>query len=222
MCALFLRGVRDHAVARRRQQVGEVVCAIRSARRARQVDVDVGGLLLRPPDRRRRCGADSAGASMKALDKKSGKSTTSTAAPPARAASFTSEPQAEGAVEKAPDRKSGESTSTVAPPVRVRHAMPVRFSSSMVGSVPHKHFAYSDPDRQSIKASFTLVGIDADAETVGERWWAQSNPAAALVAEPRRPLLEQLQEMAGDHLGLVELGKSLTPQQRKALNNLKT
>ena len=158
---------------------------------------------------------------MKALDRKSGEST-STAAPPARAASFTSEAQAEGAAEKAPAKKSGESTSTVAPPVRVRHAMPVRLSSSMVGSVPHKTFAYSDADRQSIKASFALVGIDADAETVGDRWWAQSNPAAALVAEPRRPLLEQLQEMAGDHLGLVELGKSLTPQQRKALNNLKT
>ena len=53
---------------------------------------------------------------MKAPDKKSGKSTTSTAAPPARAASFTSEAQAEGAVEKAPDKKSGESTSTAAPP----------------------------------------------------------------------------------------------------------
>jgi len=37
----------------------------------------------------------------------------------------------------------------------------------------------------------------------------------------KRPLREQLQELAGDHLGLVELGKSLTPQQRKALNNLK-
>src|SRR5215471_13738887 len=83
MCALFLRGVRGHVGARRRQQVGEVVCAIRSARRARQVDVDVGGLLLRPTDRRRRCGADSAGASMKAPDKKSGEST-STAAPPKR------------------------------------------------------------------------------------------------------------------------------------------
>src|SRR5262249_1716358 len=137
--------------------------------------------------RRRQCGADSAGAAM-----------------------------------KAPDKKSGESTSTAAPPARVRHAMPVRLSSRMVGSVPHKTFSYSDADRQSIKASFTLVGIDGGGETVGERWWAQSNPEAALVAEPRRLLLEQLQEMAGDYLGLVELGKSLTPQQRKALNNLKT
>src|SRR5262245_20673570 len=115
MCALFLRGVRGHAGACRRQQVGEVVCAIRSARRARQVDVDVGGLLLRPTDRRRRCGADSVGAAVRAPDKKSGEST-STAAPPAGAACFTSEAQAEGAVVKAPDKKSGESTSTAAPP----------------------------------------------------------------------------------------------------------
>src|SRR5215831_2068498 len=223
MCALFLRGVRGHAGARRRQQVGEVVCAIRSARRARQVDVDVGGLLLRPTDRRRRCGADSAGASMKAPDKKSGKSTTSTAAPPARAASFTIEAQAEGAVVKAPDKKSGESTSTAAPPKRVRHLLPVRLSSTWVGAVrTDKTFAYSEADWQKIKASLARVGIDADAVAVGDRWWAQPDPAAALMAEPRRPLLEQLQEMAGDHLGLVELGKSLTPQQRKALNNLKT
>ena len=106
---------------------------------------------------------------------------------------------------------------------RVWHGFPVRLSSHWVGSVrADKTFGYSDADRQSIKASLARVGIDADAETVGERWWVQSNPEAALVAEPRRPLLEQLQEMAGDHLGLVELGKSLTPQQRKALNNLKT
>src|SRR5262249_15769291 len=185
MCALFLRGVRDHAVARRRQQVGEVVCAIRSARRARQVDVDVGGLLLRPPDRRRRCGADSAGASMKAPDKKSGKSTTSTAAPPARAASFTSEAQAEGAVEKrpdkksdestrtgaapaeaqaegaavrAPDKKQGESTSTAVPHVRMR---PVRLRASWLASVPYKTFAYSDAEWQKIKNILAPLGIDA-------------------------------------------------------------
>jgi len=52
---------------------------------------------------------------MKAPNKKSGKGTTSTAASPALAASFTNEAQAEGAVEKAPDKKSGESTSTAAP-----------------------------------------------------------------------------------------------------------
>src|SRR6516225_374386 len=223
MCALFLRGVRGHAGARRRQQVGEVVCAIRSARRARQVDVDVGGLLLRPTDRRRRCGADSAGASMKAPDKKSGKSTTSTAAPPARAASFTVEAQTEGAVEKAPDKKSDESTSTAAPPKRMRQLLPVRLRSNWVGTVRPDKFAY----------------IDADAVTVPDRWWAHPDPAAALVAEPqligkkiqgvilvKRPLREQLQELAGDYLGLAEFikqGKALTPRQeaaeiREALN----
>src|SRR5262249_36506839 len=211
MCALFVRGMRGHAGARRRRQVGEVVCAIRSARRARQVDVDVGGLLLRPTDRRRRCGADSAGASMKAPDKKSGKSTTSTAAPPARAASFTSEAQAEGAGVKAPDKKSGESTSTApspaeaqaegavvkapdkksdeststaAPPKRVRQLLPVRLSSRWVGTVRPNKFAYSEADWQKIKASLARVGIDADAVTVPDRWWAYPDPAAALVAEP--------------------------------------
>src|SRR6516164_8396540 len=267
MCALFLRGVRGHAGARRRQQVGEVVCAIRSARRARQVDVDVGGLLLRPTDRRRRYGADSAGASMKAPDKKSGKSTTSTAAPPARAASFTSEAQAEGAVEKAPDKKSGESTSTAAPPAhaasftveaqtegavekapdkksdeststaappkRMRQLLPVRLRSNWVGTVRPDKFAYSEADWQKIKASLARVGIDADAVTVPDRWWAHPDPAAALVAEPqlidfekkqwvmlaKRPLREQLQELAADYRGLAahsNQGDSLTPRQEAA------
>src|SRR6516165_1941554 len=205
MRALFLRGVRGHAGARRRQQVGEVVCAIRSARRARQVDVDVGGLLLRPTDRRRRCGADSAGASMKAPDKKSGKSTTSTAAPPKR----------------------------------MRQLLPVRLRSNWVGTVRPDKFAYSEADWQKIKASLARVGIDADAVTVPDRWWAHPDPAAALVAEPqligkkiqgvilvKRPLREQLQELAGDYLGLAEFikqGKALTPRQeaaeiREALN----
>src|SRR6516164_921688 len=233
MCALFLRGVRGHAGARRRQQVGEVVCAIRSARRARQVDVDVGGLLLRPTDRRRRCGADSAGASMKAPDKKSGKSTTSTAAPPARAASFTVEAQTEGAVEKAPDKKSDESTSTAAPPKRMRQLLPVRLRSNWVGTVRPDKFAYSEADWQKIKASLARVGIDADAVTVPDRWWAHPDPAAALVAEPqlidfekkqwvmlaKRPLREQLQELAADYRGLAahsNQGDSLTPRQEAA------
>src|SRR6516165_5596085 len=189
---------RGRVGARRRQQVGEVVCAIRSARRARQVDVDVGGLLLRPADRRR-CGADSAGASMKAPDKKSGKSTTSTAAPPKRA----------------------------------RQLLPVRLSSSWVGAVPaDKTFAYSEADWQSIKVSLDRIGIDADAVTVPDRYWAHPDPAAALVAEPeligkkiqgvilvKRPLREQLQELAGDYLGLAEFikqGKALTPRQEAA------
>src|SRR6516162_3676465 len=197
MCALFLRGVRGHAGARRRQQVGEVVCAIRSARRARQVDVDVGGLLLRPTDRRRRCGADSAGAVEKALDKKSDEST-STAAPPAEA-------QAEGAVEKAPDKKR----STV--------GLTVRLSSRWLGSAPaDKTFAYSEADWQSIKASPGRVGIDADAVTVGDHWWAQPDPAAALAAALQRPLREQLQELAAAYRGLAaycKQGEALTPLQ---------
>src|SRR5262245_28451958 len=159
MCALFLRGVRGHVGARRRQQVGEVVCAIRSARRARQVDIDVGGLLLRPTNRRRQCGADSAGAAMKALD-----------------------------------RKSGESTSTAVPRVRMR---PVRLRACWVKSVPRKTFAYSDAEWRKIKDILACVGIDADAMTIGDEWWAQPT-AAALVAEPRRPLREQLQGLAAE------------------------
>jgi len=188
---------------------------------------------------------------MKAPDKKSGKSTTSTAAPPARAASFTSEAQAEGAVEKAPDKKSGESTSTAAPPAhaasftieaqtegavekapdkkRVWHGFPVRLSSHWVGSVrADKTFGYSDADWQGIKASLARVGIDADAVTVGNRWWARSDPEAALVAKPKQPLREQLRELAADYLGLAahsKQGDSLTPRQeateiRKKLNKL--
>src|SRR5262249_15129841 len=141
---------------------------------------------------------------------------------------------------KAPDKKSDESTSTAAPPKRVRQLLPVRLSSRWVGTVRPDKFAYSEADWQKIKAILARVGIDADAVTVPDRWWAHPDPAAALVAEPlvetrligkeeiqgvilaKRPLREQLQELAGDYLGLVELGKSLTPQQRKALNNLKT
>jgi hypothetical protein len=138
---------------------------------------------------------------MKAPEKKSGEST-STAAPPAHAASFTIEAQTEGAVVKAPE-KSGESTSTAAPPARVWHALPVRLSSRWVGTVPaDKTFAYSEADWQGIKASLDRVGIDADAVTIGDRWWAQPDPAAALAAAPQRPLREQLRELAADHSGL--------------------
>ena len=192
---------------------------------------------------------------MKAPDKKSGKSTTSTAAPPARAASFTIEAQAEGAVEKALDKKSDESTSTAAPPAEAQAegavekapdkkrstvGLTVRLSSRWLGSAPaDKTFAYSEADWQSIKVSLDRIGIDADAVTVPDRWWAHPDPAAALVAEPqligkkiqgvilvKRPLREQLQELAGDYLGLAEFikqGKALTPRQeaaeiREALN----
>ena len=154
---------------------------------------------------------------MKAPDKKSGKSTTSTAAPPARAASFTSEAQAEGAVEKAPDKKQGESTSTAVPHVRMR---PVRLRASWLASVPYKTFAYSDAEWQKIKNILAPLDIDADAMTIGDLWWAQST-AAALVAEPRRPLREQLQGLAAEFLGLVEFYKqgaprALTPWQEAA------
>jgi len=169
---------------------------------------------------------------MKAPDRKSGEST-STAAPPALAASFTNEAQAEGAVVKAPDKKSGESTSTAAPPKRARQPLPVRLSSRWVGTVPaDKTFAYSEADWQSIKVSLDRIGIDADAVTVPDRWWAHPDPAAALVAEPqligekkqwvmlaKRPLREQLQELAADYRGLAaysKQGEALTPLQEAA------
>ena len=169
---------------------------------------------------------------MKAPDKKSGKSTTSTAAPPARAASFTIEAQAEGAVEKALDKKSDESTSTAAPPSEAQAegavekapdkkrstvGLTVRLSSRWLGSAPaDKTFAYSEADWQSIKASPGRVGIDADAVTVGDHWWAQPDPAAALAAALQRPLREQLQELAAAYRGLAaycKQGEALTPLQ---------
>ena len=175
--------------------------------------------------------AQAEGAVEKAPDKKSGEST-STAAPPAHAASFTVEAQTEGAVEKAPDKKSDESTSTAAPPKRMRQLLPVRLRSNWVGTVRPDKFAYSEADWQKIKASLARVGIDADAVTVPDRWWAHPDPAAALVAEPqligkkiqgvilvKRPLREQLQELAGDYLGLAEFikqGEALTPRQEAA------
>ena len=166
---------------------------------------------------------------MKAPDRKSGENT-STAAPPAHAASFTSEAQAEGAVEKAPDKKQGESTSTAVPHVRMR---PVRLRASWLASVPYKTFAYSDAEWQKIKNILAPLDIDADAKTIGDLWWAQaclllvdrelqlSHAAAALVAEPRRPLREQLQGLAAEFLGLVEFYKqgapgALTPWQEAA------
>jgi hypothetical protein len=130
-----------------------------------------------------------------------------------------------------PDKKRDGSTSTAASPVRVRHALPVRFSSFLLGSVPtDKTFAYSEDDWRKIKASLARVGIDADAVTVGpcDRWWALPDPAAALVAKPQRPLREQLRELAAYYRGLAAYSKrggSLTPWQeateiRKELNKL--
>ena len=140
---------------------------------------------------------------------------------------------------KAPDKKSGKSTtSTAAPPKRARQLLPVRLSSSWVGAVPADNtFAYSEADWQSIKVSLDRIGIDADAVTVPDRYWAHPDPAAALVAEPlvetlligkeeiqgvilaKRPLREQLQELAADYRGLAayrKQGDSLTPRQEAA------
>ncbi len=99
-----------------------------------------------------------------------------------------------------------------------------------------KTFAHTEDDWQSIKASLVRVDIDADAVTVPDRWWAHPDPAAALVAEPqligekkqwvmlvKRPLREQLQELAADYRGLAvqrKQGDLLMPRQRKALNKL--
>ena len=125
---------------------------------------------------------------------------------------------------KVPDKKSGESTSTAVPHVRMR---PVRLRASWLASVPYKTFAYSDAEWQKIKNILAPLDIDADAMTIGDPWWEQST-AAALVAEPRRPLREQLQGLAAEFLGLVEFYKqrapgALTPRQeaaeiREALN----
>jgi hypothetical protein len=128
-----------------------------------------------------------------------------------------------------PDKKRDGSTSAATPPVRKWHGFPVRLSSFWVGSVrADKTFGYSDADWQGIKASLARVGIDADAVTVGNRWWARSDPEAALVAKPKQPLREQLRELAADYLGLAahsKQGDSLTPRQeateiRKKLNKL--
>lgn len=128
-----------------------------------------------------------------------------------------------------PDKKRDGSTSTATPPVRRWHSFPVRLSSHRVGTVrADKTFGYSDADWQSIKARLARVGIDADTVTVGDRWWAQSDPEAALVAEPKQPLREQLRELAADYRGLAahsKQGDSLTPLQeaariQEALNKL--
>ena len=118
---------------------------------------------------------------------------------------------------KAPDKKRCEDTSTAAPPTRVRHALPVRLSSRWVGSVPtDKTFVYSNAEWQSIKTSLDRIGIDADTMTVGDRWWAQPDPSAALAAGPKQSLREQLRELAADYRGLAaysKRGHSLTPLQ---------
>src|SRR5262245_9429620 len=102
-------------------------------------------------------------------------------------------------------------------PARVMHCLPVRVDSQTVAAVGRdRTFAYSDADWRKIKASLALVGIDADAVTVGDQWWAQANPETALTTAPQRPLREQLQALAADHRGLwswQKKGRSLTPKQ---------
>jgi hypothetical protein len=81
--------------------------------------------------------------------------------------------------------------------------LPVLSDSLTVAAVPpDRKFAYSDADWQKIKASLAGVGIDADAVTVGDRWWARPDPKTALTRASRRPLREQLQALAADYLGL--------------------
>jgi hypothetical protein len=103
---------------------------------------------------------------------------------------------------------------------RIFHALSVMSDSTTVAGVgPDWAFAYSDADWIKIKRSLARVDIDADAVTVGDRWWAQPYPAKALAAAPYRPLHEQLQELAADYRGLSRWRKegcSLTPKQEAA------
>jgi hypothetical protein len=106
-------------------------------------------------------------------------------------------------------------------PTRIFHALPVVADSTTVAAVgPDRTFAYSDADWLKIKQSLAWhSNIDADAVTVGDRWWAQPDPATAFTAAPQRPLREQLQEMAADYRGLWSWrkeGRSLTPKQEAA------
>jgi hypothetical protein len=95
--------------------------------------------------------------------------------------------------------------------------MPVMTDSRTVAGVgPDRTFAYRDADWQKIKLSLDRVGVNADAVTVGDRYWAQPPPATALTAAPQRPLREQLQEMAADYRGLSQWDSSLTPKQEAA------
>ena len=95
--------------------------------------------------------------------------------------------------------------------------LPVMADSRTVAAVgPDRTFAYSDTDWQKIKLSLDRVDINADAVTVGDRYWAQPYPATALTAAPQRPLREQLQELAADYRGLSHWDGSLTPKQEAA------
>jgi hypothetical protein len=103
---------------------------------------------------------------------------------------------------------------------RITHILSVVTDSSTVAGVrPDRTFAYSDADWREIRLSLSRVDVDANAVTVGDRWWAQPDPATALTAAPQRPLREQLQELAADYRGLLQFRKkrwALTPKQEAA------
>ena len=126
---------------------------------------------------------------------------------------------------KAPDNKHGESTGTAAPSV---HSVRVKIRSCWLANVTDKTFAFSDADWQRIVASLAPVGIDADAITVREDWWAPTDAITVredwwahrdLMAEPRRPLREQLQNCVACYRGRAvcrKHGDFLTPRQEAA------
>jgi hypothetical protein len=86
-------------------------------------------------------------------------------------------------------------------------------STTVAAVGPPGTFAYRTGDWEKIRRVLARVGIDADAVTVGDRWWAQPYPATALLAPPQRPLREQLQELASDYR---QLWRGLTPKQEAA------
>jgi hypothetical protein len=101
------------------------------------------------------------------------------------------------------------------------HALSVVADSRTVAAVgPDRTFAYSDADWLKIKQSLKWhSGIDADAVTIGDRWWARSDPTTAITAAPRRQLREQLEALASDYHALSRWrreGHSLTPKQEAA------
>jgi hypothetical protein len=104
-------------------------------------------------------------------------------------------------------------------PTRILHLLSVATDSTTVTAVgPDRTFAYSDADWLKIKQSLAWHG-NIDAVTVGDRWWAQPDPATAFTAAPEQPLREQLQELAADYRGLLRVRKErwvLTPKQEAA------
>jgi hypothetical protein len=104
-------------------------------------------------------------------------------------------------------------------PTRILHLLPVMVDSRTVAAVgPDRTFAYSDADWLNIKQSLAWHS-NIDAVTVGDRWWAQPDPATAFTAAPQRPLREQLQELAADYRGLLRFRKerwALTPKEEAA------